>query len=126
MVTSEGIEQNSLSKHYAYALYLYNKMRPIIDVKSAELRLWQQQYLVLVDVPSARKIIWIKGICGNEGKSWLQSYVQSMYGFARTVNLDFMIKANDIYLTLSKRPLTKTDIFMFNEGRSRRMWKLAI
>ena len=61
---------------------------------------------------------WIKGMCGNEGKSWLQSYAQSMYWFARTVHLDFKSKANDIYLALSKRPLTTTDIFMFNDGRS--------
>ena len=55
-------------------------------------------------------------MCGNEGKSWLQSYVQSMYGFSHTVRLDFKRKANDIYLALSKGPLTTTDIF--NEERS--------
>ena len=108
MVSIGGIEQQSLSKLNAYAMNLYNKMRPIIDVESAELRLWQQQCLVLVDVPSARQIIWIKGMCGNEGKSWSQSYVQSMYGFSRTVRLDFKSKANDIYLALSKRTLTTT------------------
>ena len=59
-------------------LNLYNKMRQIIDVESAELRLWQQQCLKLVDVQSERQVIWIKGMCGYEGKSWLQSYVQSM------------------------------------------------
>ena len=72
MVSSGGIEQQSLSKCNAYALNLNNKTRPIIDVESAELRLWQQQCLVLVDVPTARQIIWIKGMCGNEGKSWLR------------------------------------------------------
>ena len=30
---------------------------------------------------------------------------------SRTVRLDFKGKANDIYLALSKRPLTTTDIF---------------
>ena len=93
-------------------------MHPIIDVESAELRLWQQQCLQLVDIQSERQVIWIKGMRGNEGKSWLQSYVQSMYGFARTVRLDFKGKVNDIYLALSKRPLTTTDIFMFNDGRA--------
>ena len=58
-------------------------------------------------------------MCGNEGKSWLQSYMQSVHGFARTARLDFRGKANDIYLALSKRPLTTTDIFMFNDSRSR-------
>ena len=76
MVTSGDIDKKSLSKEHVYALNLYNKMRPIIDVESVELGLWQQKCLELVDVPSARQIIWIKGMCGNEGKSWLQSYVQ--------------------------------------------------
>ena len=49
MVSSGGIEQQSLSNHHAYALYLYNKMRPIID-ESAELRMWQQRCVDLVDV----------------------------------------------------------------------------
>ena len=68
IVTSGGIEQQSLSGEHAYALNLYNKMCPIIDVESAELILWQQQCLELVDVPSARQVIWIKGMCGKEGK----------------------------------------------------------
>ena len=79
-VRSGDIEQQSLSRENAYALHLYNKRRPIIVVESVELRLWQEQCLQLVDVPTERQVIWIKGMCGNEGKSWLQSYVQSMYG----------------------------------------------
>ena len=50
IVTSGDIEQQPLSKDHAYSLNLYNKMRPIIDVESAELRLWQKQYLQLVDI----------------------------------------------------------------------------
>ena len=34
MVSSGGIEQQSLSKHHAYALNICNIMRPIIDVQS--------------------------------------------------------------------------------------------
>ena len=54
MVRSGYIEQQSLSKEYAYALHLYNKMRPIIDVESGELSLWQEQCLQLVDLPTER------------------------------------------------------------------------
>ena len=52
----------------------------------------------------------------NRGKEL--ATVQSMFGFAHTVRLDFKSKVNDIYLTLSKRPLTTTYMFMFNDGRS--------
>ncbi len=118
MVTSGEIEQGSLSQMYAHAFNLYNKMRPILDVESAELRPWQQHVVLLLEKPTLRQVIWIKGCRGNAGKSWLQSYIQSMYGFARTVRLDFKSKANDIYLALSKRPLATTDIFLFNDSRS--------
>ena len=57
-------------------------------------------------------------MCGNEGNSWLQSYMQRMYRFAHTARLYFKGKANDIYLALSKRPLTTTDIFILNDGRA--------
>ena len=118
MVTSGKIEQESLSREHTYAFGLYNKMRPILDVGSVILRPWQQQVVLLLDEPTLRQVIWIKGCLGNEGKSWLQSYIQSMYGFARTVRLDFKSKANDIYLALSKRPLATTEIFLFNDSRS--------
>ena len=61
MVRSGDIEQQSLSKEHAYVLNLYNKMRPV-DVETVELRLWQQQCLQLIDMPTERNVIWIKGI----------------------------------------------------------------
>ena len=118
MISSGKIEQESLSRENAYAFDLYNKMRPILNIDSVKLRLWQEQVLQLLEEPTSRQVIWVKGIRGNEGKSWLQSYVQSAFGFTRTVRLDMRSKANDIYLTLSKRPLATTDLFLFNDPRS--------
>ena len=76
-------------------------MRPIIDVESAELRLWQQQCLVLVDVPSARQNIWIKGLCGCSRMCrlcvWVCTHRSSR--FQGQSYLDY-------------------NIFMFNDGRA--------
>ncbi len=118
MIENGEIEQESLSRHNAYAFGLYNKMRPIMNVESMELRAWQGEVLQLLDEPTSRHVIWIIGCGGNEGKSWLQSYVQCMFGFARAVRLDFKNKANDIYCAVSKRPLATVDIFLFNDSRS--------
>ncbi len=71
MIENGEIEQESLSRDNAHAFGVYNKMRPIIDVKSMELRAWQDQVLQLVEEPTSRHIIWIIGRRGNEGKSWL-------------------------------------------------------
>ncbi len=118
LISSGEIEQGSLSRENAYSFGLYNKMRPIFNVDSVTLRGWQEQAVQLLDEPTSRQVIWIRGGRGDEGKSWLQSYVQSMYGFARAVRLDFKSKPNDIFCALSKRPLATTDIFLFNDSRS--------
>ena len=40
MVSGGVIEQDTLSKEHMYSLNLYNKMRPVLDVESAELKPW--------------------------------------------------------------------------------------
>ena len=55
---------------------------------------------------------------GNEGKSWFQSYLASLYGHARVVRLDLKMKTSNILNALTKRPLSSTDVFLFNEPRA--------
>ena len=118
MVASGEVEEESLNKDHAYAFGLYRKRRPILDVCTVDLRQWQQQCLQLAETPSSRQIIWIVGSHGNEGKSFMQRYVQSMFGFSRVACLTLKSKVNDTLLALSKYPLTTTDIFLFNDSRS--------
>ena len=35
-----------------------------------------------------REIIWIHGSRGNEGKSWMQCYIESYYGYDRVARLE--------------------------------------
>ena len=60
---------------------LFRAQKPTIDVENIKLRLWQGQFLETIkDNPmNDRKMIWIIGLEGNEGKSWFQSYIQSLY-----------------------------------------------
>ena len=34
----------------------------------------------LINKPTKRRVIWIKSLAGNEGKSWIQAYFQSYFG----------------------------------------------
>ena len=52
-----------------------------------------------------RKIIWIKGAQGNEGKSWFQSYIQSLFGSHRVVRFDITNKTSDLLHIMSRCPL---------------------
>ena len=72
----------------------------------------------IISIPSDRDVFWICGFSGNEGKSWFQSYLETFYGYARVVRLDLRNKTANILHTLSKRPLQKTDIFVFNDTRA--------
>ena len=85
VLNSGKIMEKSLSKQHKFCLDLFRAQQPTVDVENAELRLWQIQLLELIDDKQMddRKIIWVKGQHGNEGKSWFQSYLQSLYGAHR-------------------------------------------
>ena len=64
-----------------------------------------------------RKIIWVKGQHGNEGKSWFQSYLQSLYGSHRVARFDITNKTADLLHIMTRCALETTDIFLFNHQR---------
>ena len=86
----------------------------ILDV---QLRPWQQQLLEIIKVPTDREIIWVIGKKGNEGKTWFQQYLHTFYGYDRVVRLSLEMKKSNVLHILKKRPLSTTDIFLFNEPR---------
>ena len=79
---------------------------------------WQQQAVNLIQKPTYREDIWVKGACGNEGKTWLQKYVHSLLGRERVIQLDLKNSIGDIMQMSKKLPLSSIDTFMFNDARS--------
>ena len=63
------IIQESLSKERLEALDLYIKQKQKLDRENAKLRPWQQSLLEYIK-PTDREVIWVRGINGNEGKTW--------------------------------------------------------
>ena len=53
------------------------------EVENVELKPWQESLLKYVQQPHDREIIWVVGKDGNEGKSWFQKYVKSVFGTRR-------------------------------------------
>ena len=111
------VPEESLPKEHKDALDLYRKQKPCMNLQTVHLRQWQQQ---LVDVikPSQRNVVWVSGCKGNEGKSWFQEYITTLYGYPRVVRLDICNKTSNILYALSRRPLQTTDVFLFNDVRS--------
>ena len=105
LIINEGVvQEESLTRERKEALELYRKQMPKVDIHLLELRPWQQTLMKMTSQPSERKVLWIWGTKGNEGKSWFQSYLQTFYGYARVVRLDLRSKTPNIMHALSKRP----------------------
>ena len=109
-----GISETSLSKERRYCLDLYRKHCGLLTVKDVVLREWQSKLMNLLEVPSEREIIWIVGAKGNEGKTFIQSYIVSLYEYEKVALLDLDGRSQDIHHALSNRPLEATTIFLFN------------
>ena len=81
---------------------------------------WQKQVLNFLDRPSERSVYWIIGARGNEGKTFIQKYIQQLYGTRRVLKTEINGKKSDLAYLLSKETLTCKDIFLFNFLRSDR------
>ena len=62
-------------------------------------------------------IIWLMGRKSNEGKSWFQSYIQSLHGAHRVARFDITNKTSDLLHIMSRCSLATTDMFLFNHQR---------
>ena len=61
--------------------------------------------------------IWVIGRQGNEEKSLIQSYIQSLYVSHRVARFDITNKKADLLHIMSRCALAATDIFLFNDQR---------
>ena len=119
LLKSDNIPEKSLSRQNKFCLDLFRAQQPTTDVDTAELRLWQKQLLDIVsaDEMDDRKIIWVVGKKGNEGKSWFQFYLQSLHGEHRVARFDITNKTADLLHIMSRCALATTDLFLFNHQR---------
>ena len=82
------------------------------------MRPWQKTLLPYFNNPTERKVIWITGQNGNEGKTYFQNYIQFLFGVRRVCLLDMVRKSENIFHVLSKQSLTCKDIFLFNLSKN--------
>ena len=118
IVDKGTVQEDSLSGNNKEALKLYRKQMPRRALNEIQLRPWQQQLMSEMSTPTDREVIWVIGNDGNEGKTWFQEYLETFYGYARVARLDLKMKTANVLHALTKRPLSSTDIFLFNQPRS--------
>ena len=119
-ILNEGkVDEGTLAKDLKDALDLYMKQGEDLNCTDAVLKPWQIELMKEVNKPTDRHIIWVIGKKGNEGKTWFQKYIKSIFGARRVLSgINLMAKTSSICHALAKYPLATTDIFLFNIARS--------
>jgi hypothetical protein len=124
-ILGEGeVEEEAFSSNWKEALNIYVKQKSRINYDSIKLKSWQEELLRHIGNPSDRKIIWVQGAKCGEGKTFFQEYVESLLGIKRVVaGMNIKVNTASLCHALQKRPLSTTDIFMFNIGKSRNKYE---
>ena len=115
IITEDNIMRASLSADHAEALELFQKHGQAKDVKPVEWRPWQKELLEYVNIPTDRRIIWVVGGEGNEGKSFFQDRIEEQYGMHRVCVMDFTESSRNLLDCMRQEVDTiTTDTFLFN------------
>ena len=112
------VVEEALPKNRKECLDLYRRSRHPIDLTDIKLRIWQETLLEKIKEPTEREVIWVRGVMGNEGKTWFQKYAQSLFGYSRVAILDLKNKTANILHALRKFSLSTVDMFLFNDARA--------
>ena len=67
--------------------------------------------------PCDRKVIWIVGKEGNEGKSFFKVNIREQFGYSRVCTLELSENPGNTFHIMGKICSTNTDIFLFNLPR---------
>ena len=112
IITEDKIMKASLVAEHAEELF--EKHGQVKDVKPVEWRLWQKGVLEYMNNPIPRRIIWVVGGKGNEGKNFFQGQIIDQYRKHRVYTLSLTANSSDLLHHMGGRVDIPTDIFLFN------------
>ena len=78
-LVEDGLAHDKLAALKAYQYSISTDL----NIDEVVLKPWQKTVFDMIDHPSDGTLIWIIGIEGNEGKTFLQKYIKQIYGTRR-------------------------------------------
>ena len=103
-----------LEKGEMEALELFENRGQVKEIEAVEWRPWQKELFKYVNEPTKRRIIWVVGVKGNEGKSFFQDKMEEQYGRHRVCTMSLTQSSKDILQNMKKWVDMQTDKFLFN------------
>ena len=91
-----------LSKERMEALELFENQGQDKEIEAVEWRPWQRELFKYVNEPTKRRIIWVVGEKGNEGKSFFQDKIEEQNGRHRVCTMSLTQSSKDILQNLKK------------------------
>ena len=117
IMNESGYNENGLDNDMMVALKTYELHGKNMDMKDIEWRGWQMDLRQYLDKPCDRKVIWVVGKEGNEGKSFFQANIREEFGYSRVCTLELSENSRNTFHILGKLCSKHTDIFLFNVPR---------
>ena len=82
IMDKHGYNENGLNNDMMVALKTYKLHGKNMDMKDIEWRGWQMDLRQYLDKPCDRKVIWVVGNDGNEGKSFFQENNREEFAYS--------------------------------------------
>jgi len=117
IVDKHGFNENIFESDMKEALQTYKLHGKNLDMEDIEWRGWQRDLRQYLDKPCDRKVIWVVGKEGNEGKSFFQTNIREEFGYSRVCTLELSENSRNSFHIMGKICSTNTDIFLFNVAR---------
>ena len=117
MINEEGFNIHALSGDKKEALKTYQLYGKNMDKDKIDWSGFQKDLRKYEHKPSDRKIIWVVGEKGNEGKTFFQDQIRQEFGYLRFSALQLGENIRNILHVMGKQCSTNTDIFLFNVPR---------
>ena len=70
-----------------------------------------------MDKPCGRRVIWVVGKEGNEGKLFFQENIREEFGYSRVCTLELGENSRNPFHIIGEICSTNTNIFLFNVAR---------
>ena len=106
LINEEGFNINNLSTDMKEALKAYENYAQ--NMEEINWRGWQKDLREYLFMPFYRKIVWVVGERGNEGKSFFQRNVLKEFGYSHVSILDLFETERNTYHILGKHCSSST------------------
>ena len=96
------------------ALELFENRGQVKEIEAVEWRPWQKELFKYVKEPTKRRIIWVVGEKGDEGKTFFQDKIEEQYGRHKVFQMELDETTKDILAYMLRYVYIETDIFLFD------------